>query len=195
MTATPSRATVVKGAAWAIPTIAVAGAVPAFAASRPCPSVPSGSQWTTTYSGTLGSTSSGSYAWNAAGTQWSVYRDNGSSANTLTFTTSTTISGLIVNQTYTMQLSIRWGYGNGVANQSNGGSARVNIGGMTRLNRATRTSGDGGLGTSPGVSNYSITFTANATSMPLQYQVVLNPRTLQASDDFVFTAPTFSNCI
>ena len=34
---TPSRRTLVKGAAWSVPVVAVAGAAPAFASSPPIP--------------------------------------------------------------------------------------------------------------------------------------------------------------
>lgn len=193
-TPTPTRAALVKGVAWAIPTVAVAGLAPAFAASRPCPTVPSGTQWTTTSSGTLGPSSSGSYTWNSAGTQWTVYRDNGSNSATLTFTTTTTISNLIPGQSYTMRIPIQWGYGNGNASQSTGATARVIVGGTQVLSRATRSST--GLGTSPGTATYTTnSFTATGTTMQLQYQVVISARTLQANDDIIMSLPTFDNCV
>lgn len=192
---TPSRATVVKGAAWAIPTIALASAAPATAASPlPCPTVPGGSDWSLTYSGTLGPASTGAYSWNSAGTQWTVYRDNGSSSSTLTFTTTTTISNLIVGRSYSMRIPISWGYGNGVANQSTGATARVIVDGTTVLSRATRSSA--GLGTSPGGATYTATsFTATSTSMQLQYQVIISAKTSQANDDIIMSVPTFANCV
>lgn len=193
-TPTPTRAALVKGVAWAIPTVAVAGAAPALAASRPCPTVPSGTGWATIYSGTLGPSSSGSYSWNSAGTQWTVYRDNGSTTGSLTITTTTTISNLIPGQSYTMRIPIQWGYGNGIASQSTGAIGRVNVGSTTVLSRATRSST--GLGTTPGIATYTTnSFTATGTTMQLQYQVVISARSLQANDDIIMSLPTFTNCV
>lgn len=71
------RRTLVEGAAWSIPVVAVALATPAAAASSPfvCPSVPASSGWTSPQGIKGDSTGTGNYGWNSK-EQW----DNGKEA-------------------------------------------------------------------------------------------------------------------
>lgn len=195
-----TRRSVVRGAAWSVPVVAAAAAAPAFAASPiPCPVVPPGSTWNVTTSGTLGRDTTGGYTWDGA--SWSVYRDNGSTSATLTFTTTPQAPVAVVpGATYQVSFSFFWGYGNGNPNQSTGGTFDVLFNGQSVKSLATRTAAvDANAGTNgvqPGTTTQTFTYVvpAGQTSMTIAYRYILQARTQQSNDDIVVGPLQFTAC-
>ncbi|WP_289232272.1 hypothetical protein [Barrientosiimonas endolithica] len=121
--------------------MAVGAAAPTFAASRPCPTFPPGSDWNTRITAGRPSSIGGGYGW--GGNTFSVFRDATTSGG-FTLTSSTTISGLIAGQTYTMEVAIGWNYGNSSASSSTAAGARIRVDGTEVLSGQTRTADLGG---------------------------------------------------
>lgn len=187
------RRRLVKNLAWVTPAVVVGAPAPAFAASPvPCPTMPPGNTWSTTYSGTLGTSTSGGFGWNAEPPyNFNVYRDNGSTSDTLVFTTRTSVD-LQAGVTYTLSTPIWWGYGNSQASRSTPLTVSLRIGATDVFSVATRTAP---LGT-PGESTLVRTYTATSsgpTEVRLRFSV--SPRTRQSNDDIILTMPSFTRCV
>ena len=188
---TVSRRAVARGAVWSLPVVAVGAAAPTFAASRPCPTIPPGSDWNTRITAGRPSSIGGGYGW--GGNTFSVFRDATTSGG-FTLTSSTTISGLIAGQTYTMEVAIGWNYGNSSASSSTAAGARIRVDGTEVLSGQTRTAD---LGGTPGTQTYTVTFTARDETASLDLEIYVLARTFgrSASDDVYINMPTFTNCI
>lgn len=188
---TVSRRAVARGAVWSLPVVAVGAAAPTFAASRPCPTIPPGSDWNTRITAGRPSSIGGGYGW--GGNTFSVFRDATTSGG-FTLTSSTTISGLIAGQTYTMEVAIGWNYGNSSALSSTAAGARIRVDGTEVLSGQTRTAD---LGGTPGTQTYTVTFTARGETASLDLEIYVLARTFgrSASDDVYINMPTFTNCI
>lgn len=188
---TVSRRAVARGAVWSLPVVAVGAAAPTFAASRPCPTFPPGSDWNTRITAGRPSSIGGGYGW--GGNTFSVFRDATTSGG-FTLTSSTTISGLIAGQTYTMEVAIGWNYGNSSASSSTAAGARIRVDGTEVLSGQTRTAD---LGGTPGTQTYTVTFTARDETASLDLEIYVLARTFgrSASDDVYINMPTFTNCI
>lgn len=186
-----SRRAVARGAVWSLPVVAVGAAAPTFAASRPCPTIPPGSDWNTRITAGRPSSIGGGYGW--GGNTFSVFRDATTSGG-FTLTSSTTISGLIAGQTYTMEVAIGWNYGNSSASSSTAAGARIRVDGTEVLSGQTRTAD---LGGTPGTQTYTVTFTARDETASLDLEIYVLARTFgrSASDDVYINMPTFTNCI
>lgn len=186
-----SRRAVARGAVWSLPVVAVGAAAPTFAASRPCPTIPPGSDWNTRITAGRPSSVGGGYGW--GGNTFSVFRDATTSGG-FTLTSSTTISGLIAGQTYTMEVAIGWNYGNSSASSSTAAGARIRVDGTEVLSGQTRTAD---LGGTPGTQTYTVTFTARDETASLDLEIYVLARTFgrSASDDVYINMPTFTNCI
>ncbi|WP_392425502.1 hypothetical protein [Barrientosiimonas humi] len=186
-----SRRAVARGAVWSLPVVAVGAAAPTFAASRPCPTFPPGSDWNTRITAGRPSSIGGGYGW--GGNTFSVFRDATTSGG-FTLTSSTTISGLIAGQTYTMEVAIGWNYGNSSASSSTAAGARIRVDGTEVLSGQTRTAD---LGGTPGTQTYTVTFTARDETASLDLEIYVLARTFgrSASDDVYINMPTFTNCI
>lgn len=200
-----TRRTLVKGAAWSVPVIAAAVAVPAHAASQLCSpgAVPlGGSGWTTTESGTY-TPDGGSQGW--VDTQhFFAQKNNPSTSTTISTTTSTTITGLVVGQSYTVGVPVVMTYGNLDPSTSYPATLAVLLNGVTELQFAT----DGRAGyikppVSPGAppldssyQNYTFTFVASGTTATITMQFVLgtwNGVFNSGGDDFYVRLPSV-NC-
>ena len=197
------RRTVLRGAAWATPVVAVVVAAPAFAASRvSCPVLPtSAAGWTTTTSGTLGPAASGGFGWNPAGANFSVYRDNGSITANLVVTSTTTVA-VTPGATYTVTFPYTWGYGNGNALVSTQGTFAVLFNGVVQKSLTTRTAAVDSAPASPITSEpgtttqtFSYTVPAGQTSLTITYRQTLTPSILTANDDINVGRPVFGNCV
>ena len=197
--ARPTRRTLVRGAAWSVPVVSLAAAAPAFAASPiTCPIVPPSDLWTTTTTGTLGTFSSGGFAWENG--SWIVYRDNGSTADPLTFTSTSPAMTVVPGATYEVSFPFWWGYGNGNVNSSTAGTFDVLFNGASQKSLTTRTpavdANAAAAGSQPGstTQNFSYVVPAGTTSVTIVYRYVLTPRSRSASDDIVVGRLSFNNC-
>lgn len=191
---TPSRRRLMRGAAWAVPTVIVTSAAPAFAASPvACPPTPTPGAWTTSHSGTLGPTTTGGYGWSPSEPyNFNEYQDNGSSSATLVITTTTTIN-VISGTTYTLNTPMTWGYGNGNASQSTTQTVALSIDTTQVFSVTSRSSQLGAAGTTTNVPG---TYTANSTGpVTMRLTFTLAPKTQQANDDFTVFAPKFTRCM
>ncbi len=189
-----SRRSVVRGAAWTVPVVAVATTAPAFAASAiPCPVVPPSSQWsaTTITSGTPSSKVDG-YAWDTAADKWIVYKDNASSSTTaMVLATTSPPFAVVPGSTNTGSFTFYWQYGNGAASQSAQGTFEVLLNGSTVLTTLTRP------GTTQAFTTQAISFVAPAGSSTatLTYRYTIEPPAGKpASDDIVVTKVAFGSC-
>lgn len=187
------RRRLVRNLAWVTPAIVVGAPAPSFAASPvPCPTMPPGNTWSTTYSGAPGATSSGGFGWNAEPPyNFNVYRDNGSTSDTLVFTTTTEVD-LQAGVAYTLSTPIWWGYGNGQASQSTPLTVSLRIGATDLFSVPTRTAPLGTPGNSTLVRTYTAT-SSGPTTVRLRFSV--SPRTQQANDDIRLTLPSFTRCV
>lgn len=189
-----TRRTVARGALWAVPTMVVATASPALAASPvPCFVVPPPPQWTTpAISGTLGNEGSGGFGWSTGSPyNFNEYRDNGSATEPLVITTTATVN-VISGATYTMTTPVQWNYGNSFQSQSTPQSVTLTIGSQQVFSVTTRSSA---LGPTNSTTQVAGTYTATSTgpvSMTLTF--TLTPRSKSANDDMIVTVPTFTSC-
>ena len=181
-----------RGAAWSVPVVSLAAAAPAFAASPiACPIVPPSGSWTTTTNGTLGSFTSGGFAWEDD--KWVVFRDNGSNAAPLTFTSTSPAMTVVPGATYEISFPFWWGFGNGNANSSTAGTFDVLFNNASQKSLTTRTAAAG----TPSVwatQNFTYVVPAGTTSVTIAYRYVLTPRSLAASDDIVVGRLSFTDC-
>ena len=188
-----NRRQLARAAAWTTPVLFIGAAAPAIAASPVnCPSVPTPSSWSTSYSGTLGLASSGGYGWNSSTPyNFNEYRDNGSTSQTLTITTSTTIT-VTAGVTYNLSSQVFWGYGNGVAGSSTPQTVALSIGGSSVFSVATRSTA---LGASGSTTTVPGTYTATTTgSVTMTLTFTLSALTRAANDDVVVYMPSFTSC-
>lgn len=189
-----TRRTVARGALWAVPTMVVATASPALAASSvPCIVVPPPPKWTKPeVSGTLGIPTSGEYGWNdSTPYNFNEYRDNGSTTQPLVITTTATVN-VIGGATYIMRTPVQWNYGNGQRDSSTTQSVTLTIGSQQVFSVTTRSSA---LGPTNSKTQVAGTYTATSTgpvSMTLTF--TLTPRSKSANDDMIVTVPTFTSC-
>ncbi|PRY56680.1 hypothetical protein BCF74_11875 [Knoellia remsis] len=195
----PTRRAVTRGLAWSVPVVAVAGAATAFAASPiACPTLTAGTGWTTTYTGTLGPNSSGGQGWDAGNTTFSVYRDNGSSTAPLTITSTATFD-VVVGATYDVSFLFNWGYGNGVASQSTGGTFTLTINDVPVKTLTTRTAAvDGNTsvnGVQPGTTTQTFTLKPTTSTIKVTYEYTITPKTEQANDDINVSSLNFTKCV
>lgn len=192
--ATPTRRRLMRSLAWATPTVIVSTASPAFAASSVvCPTTPPATAWTTTTTGDLGPTGSGGFGWNTSSPyQFNEYRDNGSTAQNLVITTSTTVN-LVAGTTHTLDVPFSWGYGNRIADQSTPQTVTLTIGNTQVFSIATRSPSLGVAGSTTQVAG---TYTATTTGpVTMQLTFTVSPKTKDANDDVVITAPVFTRCV
>ncbi|AZZ56657.1 hypothetical protein [Rathayibacter iranicus] len=132
------RRTIVKGAAWTVPVVAVAMATPAAAASEAfvCPTVPASSGWTKPVtSGT--STGPGVYEWSTDGTEWQNTKDS-TKADSFSYYIEFSFKG-VAGHSYTFNWSA---YASGARNTANYAAYDVTIGG----NQVYTASTDGNYG-------------------------------------------------
>lgn len=189
-----TRRTVARGALWAVPTMVVATASPALAASSvPCIVVPPPPQWVTSYVGTFGISTSGGYGWSTGSPyNFNEYRDNGSATEPLVITTTATVN-VIGGATYTMTTPVQWNYGNSFQSQSTTQSVALTIGSQQVFSVTTRSSP---LGPTNSTTQVPGTYTATDSgpvSMTLTFTIA--PRTSSANDDMIVTVPTFTSCM
>ncbi|WP_181026642.1 hypothetical protein [Rathayibacter rathayi] len=158
------RRTIMKGAAWTVPVVAVSVATPAAAASTPfvCPTVPASSDWTGP-AGITGSTSgTGSYQWNK--NEWENTKD-ATTANSLSYYIEFSFKG-VAGHNYIFNWSA---YANGIGNNVSYVAYDTIINGTT-VNTAS-TDGNAGAGVSyldpttqtPTSASYTFTPTADGT--------------------------------
>lgn len=190
-----SRRQVVRGISWTLPVVAVATTAPAFAASpAPCPLVPAASQWTpTSISGTL-SSKADDYQWYTATDKWVIYKDNGSTTTSLTFTSSSPTFAVVPGLTLQGGFTFYWQFGNSASSQSTGGTFDILINGIVVKSIATR-SAAAGAAQATTTQSFPFTVPAGTTSIVVTYRFVLSPRSgVPASDDIIVSRLGFSNC-
>lgn len=196
-----NRRTMVRGAAWTVPVIAVAVNAPAFAVSPiPCPSMPVGTTWNTTVpNGTLADSSTGNYGW-TSNNRFNNYVDNGSTSQPVTIESTTTIP-VVPGATYSISFGFFWGYGDGDQAASTQGTFSVLFNGVTQKSLTTRTpavdANAGTVGVQPGSTTQSFTYVvpAGTTSLTVTYRWVMTPRTLASNDDIIVDNLTFNSCV
>lgn len=180
-TVRPRRRTVAKAAAWTVPTIAVAGAAPAQAAS-PCASVPSvafrGSWTNASAAGWLTSTGTGGLGFMNADTQFGAFRDPAPGTGTATVSTSITLV-LSPNTTYTMTFPVvAW-------NVQNTQTATITVSGVGTQSVSHNTDS-----VKPDGIVYTFT-TGAATTYTITVRVsVPRPSASATGDDIVVGSPT-----
>ncbi|PRY51410.1 hypothetical protein BCF74_13625 [Knoellia remsis] len=184
------RCRVPRADAWGIPAVVAKVATRASVLSPVLPVLEPPSTWTNSHTGTLAPASTGPYYWDSSG-RFGAYRDNGSTAEPLTFATATSIA-TIVGATYTAWVPITWGYGDGAVHLSTGASAQVVVDGRRVLDRPTRRRD--GLGLRPNTTTYPVRFTATSASTTLELRAVLSARTARSNDDVLIAMPHFTSC-
>lgn len=188
-----NRRTLAKGAAWAIPVIAMGAQAPAMAASPvACPAIPTPSGWTTTTAGTSGGSGTGSYGWTTtAPYSFSEVRD-AASGKTFTVTTTTSVA-VMAGVTYTINTSVTFNYGSNNASISKPQTCSLAMGGTTIFSYTT--------GSSPLTTPYSAvpvsgTYKATSTGMvALTFTFAVQAPGSGGNDDVTVTLPTFSSCV
>ncbi|WP_424466826.1 hypothetical protein [Pseudoclavibacter helvolus] len=198
LTARTARRTLIQGAVWSVPVIAVAVAAPATAASRACPVVNTPSTWTQTYSRVLGDGFSPRHFNQYGGTEIALTTRNAesflsiqdarpASAGSGTVTLATTFTP-VAGQTYTFSFTAR-----GRAGQTLGQTLAIRLAGTQVWAAATRTGMGPTIIITNNQANYSITWTApNSNATSLEYVFFL-PATNGNNDDLRITLPVVTS--
>lgn len=189
------RRTIVKGAAWTVPVVAVAMATPAAAASEAfvCPTVPASTGWTGA-SGITGSTAGGGYyRWSDDKTEW-VNTKDATQTSSLSYYIEFSFKG-VAGHTYNFNWSA---YANGAANNVSYVAYDVAIGGTKIYSAST----DGNAGTTGYLDpNTGTTTTASHSFTPttdgtytFRYTVRLSQLTANqiANHNVVIKMPTLT---
>ncbi|WP_018158211.1 hypothetical protein [Demetria terragena] len=209
----PSRRTIAKGAAWAVPVLAVASTAPAAAASEPeCPSVAPGSEWQTVRSGRARANEIDDFGFGKNTLTWRVFDDNfydASDANKeLTIRRARTVLQTVPGVTYTFQVKTMWQNAGGInqPDRSDQMRAQVLVDGALIFDRLTdQAVASDGLGTTPGDSSersWTLTFVASKaqTTFEMGGAAMIRrrvPNTTEwktANDDIWITFETFLEC-
>lgn len=187
MSGSPARRTVVRGAAWAAPTIVLGSAAPAWAASPvACPDIPALSSWTRTIAGTFVPGTGGDKRFSNA---IRVDGDSQDGAVTVTFTTAIQMTA---GTTYSLSPSVKWNYGQNKSDASAPQSARLTIGSQTLFDVTTQLAPL----TAPGETQFPSTYTPTTTgAVTVTLTFIVSARgTRSFSDDITVTIPAFSSC-
>lgn len=213
-----SRRTLARGAAWAAPTVALAVAAPAVAASPPvnCPEMPTGSAWAVSSSGSLDSDPA---VWNGDTLQVETDNTSTTASNTLDYTTTIPVEAG-TRYTISFEVQTRAGYGStgcattpsqfNVFLNSGGGFSRVinttsapnhpNITSIAPPTNCTEpgpgTAEWGADGTVGATETVSFTYTATSTgsiSVRMRFFLQNIEDGTEANDDWRVT-PYFESC-
>lgn len=199
---TLSRRTVVKGAAWSVPVIAVSAAAPAMAASvAPCPTIPDFGSfvWAIPASGQLNPSTghTGPATVNGVSAAESIL-DGKTSAGPATVTVTTTLS-LVAGTSYTLSFGVMGRFADGNGSPTTSQSLAVSVGGSTIYRASTRPQSDPSIAVIPTGVNWgtsfmpvTVTFTATATGdIPLvfTFQLPGMPAGWGGSDDIRVSQP------
>ncbi|MFE7019923.1 hypothetical protein [Microbacterium sp. NPDC057650] len=204
------RRTVIRGAAWAVPVIAVAVAAPATAASAfTCPPVSAAAEWAVAIPArdTSGEfTTSGNAAWVSIDgrSAWQLSKDNRSATQDAFAETFSEID-MVSGATYTFMIEVAANYLNNTppnpGNMNIGGqSIQIRLNGISVQDYTTRAAWSGGTQISMGTSGSrqwnTFTFTYTATSsgpVAIDYFNRLAPGL--SNDDILVAMPVLVSCV
>lgn len=217
-----TRRTVVRGAAWSVPVVAIAAQAPAFAAST-CLPVPAITGWSSTSSAAstfqaLSGANGFSTDYASDGINRYLSERDSSATNAVatnaTISLSTPITGLTVGTTYSITFHLVSRFANddvSAAATSQVQGVRATLGSTVLFSRqkrkasnAVNLSGYTDLSNSPVIAGGSkvkdtivVNYTATASSTTLTYLFTLPGRNnsfAAGSADIAISAPVFSNC-
>ncbi|MBF4549478.1 hypothetical protein [Pseudoclavibacter sp. VKM Ac-2888] len=200
--ASPSRRTIVAGAAWSIPVVAMAAAAPLAAASTTvCPTLPALSTWTRQFpvSGTPGLGSAGTRN-GSRGEELFVTAEAAPDTGNLVIRFSTTMN-VVAGRTYNFNFSYGSNYGNLQQATSTRAAVRLDVGPAptTLFNGSSRAlAGNTTIPNNPsttytnyGSSNpaYTATTTGSITVAYVFVMTATNTTTAARTDDIGITRP------